>query len=270
MWFFYVIDYVPVRFSNRWLNNLYHAIDRFCVRQADMTWNLAEPMVKAREQSGLESRYRSKQIAVPVGTEILFNYRPATKATNKSKNLELVYLGILSEEQGVGTLLKALTALKKHQKLPSFTVRIIGSGPLEAELKEQAESLGLSDQVMFSGYVAKDEDVNRMLTAASIGLAPYAIKPLSFKQFTDPGKIKTYLGAGLPIIMTDISPIAAVIKEKGAGLVIDDDPAALQQAIETFLTDPAQLARCRRQAQQLAQSYQWNTIFNQAFDQIQL
>jgi len=53
--------------------------------------------------------------------------------------------------------------------------------------------------------------------------------------YGDPGKTKLYSACGLPVIMTDNTPYAKIIKETHAGLVIDYNEDSLRYAIKKLL-----------------------------------
>ncbi|MDJ0703826.1 MAG: glycosyltransferase, partial [Leptolyngbyaceae cyanobacterium MO_188.B28] len=62
-----------------------------------------------------------------------------------SRHKELVFLGRLVSDKGVDILLEGLAILGKHQLSPQLT--IIGSGPEEANLRQQTVELHLTEQV---------------------------------------------------------------------------------------------------------------------------
>ena len=252
---YYVIDYVPNRFKANWLNRLYHWLDRYCVSQADETWNLSEAMATERARVGLSTEAGSRQRTVPIGTHQL---KPAVKSSRSEFFPELIFLGILSPEQGIELLLEAWP--KILVAVPKARLTIIGSGPLADSVRSSRVP------IRFLGYLPEQADVDKYLATADIGLAPYEIRPDSFKQFTDPGKIKSYLGAGLPIVMTNISAIAQEIKRAGAGKIVTNDVEVLVEAIVSLATNSDDYEQAARAAQKLAQGYLWTNIFDTAFD----
>lgn len=62
----------------------------------------------------------------------------------------IVYLGRLSKEKGIGTLVKAM------RNFPAVTLKIIGEGPIEKNLKSQVVSLKLNN-IKFLGYKSGEE-----------------------------------------------------------------------------------------------------------------
>ena len=132
----------------------------------------------------------------------------------------VVFLGHLVERQGVSTLLAALAALRERGV--EVSADVVGRGPLEQALRAEAAEFGLDGSVTFHGFVPRHEDVERILAAASVGLAPYEAG--SFTQYADPGKLKSYLAAGLPIVTTEVPPNAQELERAGAAVLIDGSP----------------------------------------------
>ena len=108
--------------------------------------------------------------------QVIWNIPPAfTSAkqpfqdSSKSEGLKLVFVGQITEKKGVKVLLHALAALKEH----SFECRIVGgsefSGPLEKELHDMTESLGLANMVKFTGRV---QDPTPHYAWADVHIAP--------------------------------------------------------------------------------------------------
>src|SRR6267143_2858776 len=62
---FYTIDYTPTRFRNPVLNHMYRILDRYCVQNSDLTWNLSPRMSQARRY--LTTKSNGREITVPIG-----------------------------------------------------------------------------------------------------------------------------------------------------------------------------------------------------------
>ncbi len=256
---FYTIDYIPKRFTNPLLNTLYHKLDDYCVRHADYVWNLSPVMTEMREQKGIEPKYREKQLIVPIGTHIL----PQGKI-RKDPNL-LVFMGHLRPGQGVDLLINALPLILKKQ--PKAKLRLVGSGPLEQELKKQVKELGLVGAVEFTGFVPSNNAMRNMLLEGTIAIAPYVDDETTFTRYTDPGKPKEYLAAGLPVIITRVPKFAETIERRNAGKAIDYDKEELADAVVSLLSSK-ETQKYQANARRLASEYEWKIVFNQAFAQM--
>lgn len=136
-------------------------------------------------------------------------------------------------------------------------------------LEKRVQSLHLENSVTFTGFVKDNREVDTILASCYVGIAPYRLTENSFKPFTDPGKIKSYLGVGLPIVMTNVSHIADVIRKREVGLVITDTKKDIIQAIESLFSDSVLSARMKRNTMELAKEYDWNIIYSTAFTQLE-
>ena len=112
-----------------------------------------------------------------------------------------VYIGRLSHEKGIDTLLEAAKGL--HQ----IPLRIYGSGPIEQELKEKYSSL---PNVKFMGKV-DSENVVKALSGARFSVVPsewYENNPLSLIES---------LCCGVPVVGANIGGIPELISNPNCG-----------------------------------------------------
>lgn len=132
-----------------------------------------------------------------------------------------------SEEKGVPFLLRSIAALKKKTAVP-FRVLIVGSGPDFDRDQALARELGILDRVVLTGFRS---DTARILAASDIYLNSSRSEAMSFA-------ILEALGAGLPLVVTDVGGNPELVRTGGdCGLLVpygDEDAyaAAMQQLIE--------------------------------------
>jgi hypothetical protein len=70
-----------------------------------------------------------------------------------------------------------------------------------------------------------------------------------------------YLWVGLPAVLSDGDPAAALAREHGFALVTPpEDPEAVAQALITLLTDEARRAELADRARALARHYTWDSV----------
>jgi glycosyltransferase involved in cell wall biosynthesis len=151
----------------------------------------------------------------------------------------ILAVGRLAAQKGFGTLIEA--AARWRDIRPEPVLVIVGEGPLEAELKEQAAALGLT--VEFAGLRT---DVPRLLAVAAVFVLPswWEGQPLVLQEA---------LRAGVPIVATRVGGTPALAGEDAAVLVPPGDPERLVAAVRAILTDPALAARLRAAAAARAQ-----------------
>ncbi len=105
----------------------------------------------------------------------------------------LVYLGLLTEYQGTGHLLKALQIIKSHRQ----DVHLLLMGfPAVKYYQAIAHELGVADSVTFTGKIFY-EDAPRYLALGDIAIAP----KLSATEGS--GKILNYMSMALPTVAFD-------------------------------------------------------------------
>jgi glycosyltransferase involved in cell wall biosynthesis len=114
--------------------------------------------------------------------------------------------------------------------------------------------------VTFHGYVDDHRDVEQILAGCSIAVAPYRSSDMTFTRHADPGKLKAYLAAGLPIVLTEVPPNAHELAEHAGAEIVTDDSAALADAIARALSSPDQWRTRRSAALAYAQRFDWNRL----------
>jgi glycosyltransferase involved in cell wall biosynthesis len=255
---YWCVDFVPQRFGRGMVTRAYDAFDRLCCRRADARFELSSAALEGREaRHGIPSDQLAPARVVPMGAWL---DRVPTTPTDGHKRRRVVFLGHLVQRQGVALLMEALALL------PDVTADVIGRGPLENELRRDASQLG--DRVRFHGFVADHRDVERILAGASAAVAPYELDPESFSRFADPGKLKSYLAAGLPILLTDVPPNARELAERGGAELIPFSAEALAAGIERLLAAPDEWQRRRVAALSLAREFDWPVILGPALESV--
>jgi glycosyltransferase involved in cell wall biosynthesis len=259
---FYVIDYVPQRFESRWLNDVYHWIDKLCCQKADAIWNVSPAMMQARRARWSSVDGFAPDMTVPLGCPFDRIERLSIKDVNRH---HVVFMGSLTYEQGIGLLLEAWSAIRA--RVADANLVIIGGGELEAALRAQTKQLRIESSVRFLGFIPDDVEMEQILSRCAVGVAPYREDKASFKYYADPGKVKLYMAAGLPVVITRVPPIAREIEQANAGITIRYDCAELAQAVVALLSQDDLYVRQRENAIKFAERYSWQLIFDDAFAQ---
>ncbi|MBI4039371.1 glycosyltransferase [Candidatus Daviesbacteria bacterium] len=258
---FYCIDYVPERFANPHVNRLYHWVDRLACAGADITWNLSPRMADGRNSRW--ERSLGRQVTLPIGVH--FN-RIHRLPLDQIHHAEIVYLGTLLEKQGVQLVIGALT--KIASQIPNLHFLVIGSGPYEEQLKELTKQKGVEALVTFAGYVEDHQQVEEMMARGAVAVALYNKEVDQFSYYADPSKVKNYLAAGLPVIITDVPYIAQEIVQKKAGIIVEYQEEQMVDAILGLLKDPRELAKYRQNAVNFARDFDWDVLLTKAFAEL--
>jgi len=255
---YWAVDFVPDRFGPGFATKVYDAVDRYVCTHADYRVELTQEGLDGRnEYMGVSEEKLAPSIVVPMGAWL--SRTPKTSKGSWSQK-KIVYMGHIVERQGVDNVVKAMALLVKRD--PLIKLDIVGGGPDEHKMKELAEKLNVTKHITFHGFVESHEDVERLLSEATVAVAPYAKIPSNFSVTSDPGKIKAYFGASLPIVMTDVPPIAKVLSEKGAGLICEDNPGSVTEKIMEYLGDEKLWSRARAASADMAKEYDWEVILS--------
>ena len=255
---YYVIDYNPIRFPNRFINFLYHKSDQFCVRHCDETWNLSPRMIEGRKKCfGFDG---GNQKVVPIG--VWFDRIPR-RDFNDIERYTAVFVGHLLEKQGIQHVIRALPQIIKQ--IPDFRFEIFGDGPYKPKLQELVNELGLNHIINFRGHIESHEELENTISKYALAFALYNMREengtLSFTYFADPAKLKLYMACGLPVFITDVAYNAKDIEKEGCGIIVSNDFEVISQNVISLLSDSDRLSNMRDNAIRYASKYNWLAIF---------
>jgi len=257
---YWCVDFVDDRFGDGVATRAYVALDRLCCTRADRRVELSDAAREARDRRHAGAHLAPADV-VPMGAWV-----DRVPVTAVQLAPVVGYLGHLVPRQGVPTLLEALALIRSRGR--TVRAEVIGKGPQEGELKALAAELGLAADVRFHGFVPDHRDVERILATCSIGAAPYVDDPASFTRYADPGKLKAYLAAGLPVVTTAVAPNVGELAGAGAAVVVDDDPGELARALEALLEDEEEWRRRRTAALSLRDRFDWNALLEPALQRL--
>ncbi len=113
---------------------------------------------------------------------------------------------------------------------PEVTLAIVGDGPLLTTQKQLASELGISDSVLFTGYLPRREDVYSVLKQSTLAVFP------SWYEGFCVAAVEA-MASGLPVVASDIDVFHEVIDDGGL-YAPPDDPHAFSEKILTLLNNP--------------------------------
>lgn len=187
------------------------------------------------EGSELLQRFATRVTALPLGIDLAPFRNPSPAALAYAKELGARHgsplwlcVGRLIYYKGFAVALDAL------RSVPG-TLVIIGTGPLEAELRAKASELGVADRVVFHGHATGDELVGAYRAATAFWF-PSVARSEGF------GLVQVEaMASGCPVINTAIpgSGVAWVCWHEREGLTVPvNDPTALAAAANRLLSEP--------------------------------
>jgi len=136
----------------------------------------------------------------------------------RGSGLRLSYLGLMEEARGVGLVIEAVALARKRGV--DVHLDLVGDGRALGAFRDRASALGLSSEVVrFRGFVPYNEALSE-LVQADAGLVPHFAN--ESWQTTIPNKLFDYMSLGLPVIASDVTPVARILQETGAGRLFRD------------------------------------------------
>jgi glycosyltransferase involved in cell wall biosynthesis len=142
----------------------------------------------------------------------------------RAHNPTLLTVGLLEPEYDLPLQIKVLA--KVRERFPDAGLTIIGSGSLEAELRELIQSKPYADHILLCG------DVPHPGALRAIAESDLFLRTTLYDG--DSVSVRESLFIGTPVIATDNG-----MRPEGTHLIPCSDPDALRQAIESLLTQPA-------------------------------
>ncbi|HEX8170319.1 MAG TPA: glycosyltransferase family 4 protein [Thermoanaerobaculia bacterium] len=206
---------------------LYRYMTPRAYRAADVVFAPAESFAALAVRSGArESAIELLPNGVDPAELGLTGDEPPLPPRAAGEPLRMLYVGRLAIEKGADVLLRACARLT----VP-FTLDVIGSGPLEARLREEA-----MPQVRFLGVQP------RPALGALYREHHLLVLPSLTEAF--PLVLAEAMVSGLPVVATDVGAVADVVDEGVNGIIVPPgDEASLAAAIERLGRDEAERVR---------------------------
>jgi glycosyltransferase involved in cell wall biosynthesis len=159
----------------------------------------------------------------------------------------VLYLGRLEEVKGLPYLLDAFASLQREDAV----LVIAGTGSEQANLKRYVQGKGVTDRVVFAGYIQPERTVSYYALAYV-----YILPSITTPYFKEPWGlvVNEAMNQGVPVIATESVGAAAggLVQDGVNGFIVPErDSAALAQALDRMLDNPGlreQLGENARQA----------------------
>ncbi len=211
---------------------IYNILDRFMLRSCGRIIAVSSGIMSELVRNGINaSRVTVIQNAVDCSDkdkQIDENRIEKRNFLSIDKNKFLIgYVGRLSEEKGVNYLIEAASMLKQLNE--TFNLVILGDGPKKSELCSQANSKGLDNEIIFTGF---QKDIDRWLPALDVFVLP------SLTEGT-PMALLEAMSMGIPVIASAVGGVPGIIKNGVNGFLLDPgDYKGLSETITLLINDP--------------------------------
>jgi glycosyltransferase involved in cell wall biosynthesis len=238
--------------------NYLHAVKHRCYKDSYILSALYSASLAGNRMAGMTDKvaayvcltnfYRQKMLEVGLPENKIFirpNFiDPSAFAPDRSSpgsGEYALYLGRLSSEKG------PLTVLRAFEKLADVPLKIVGTGPLEAEMKQYIRDKDLRnvEMVGFKSGADKWQLIKNAL---------FAIIPSEcYENF--PMVSLEYFSGGKPIIASNLGGLPHIVEEGKTGMLYrPGDVDHLVEKIRCMLARPAQIAEMGKRGRELAET----------------
>jgi glycosyltransferase involved in cell wall biosynthesis len=150
----------------------------------------------------------------------------------------LVYMGSFFYFSGLSDALDELAEVSKSS--PNLKFLIVGGGDQDAELRQQVKRLGITEKVVFTGFVSYEE-LPRYLKIADIALN--TLEPTLVANVAFPNKVLQYMAAGLPVVSTRLDGLEQTFGERAGITWASDSRGVIRAASKLSQQTEAELRR---------------------------
>lgn len=234
-----------------WL--LYYPVERCLARKTDVLITIN------REDYERAKTFKAGRVEyVPgVGLDVRKFQEPRTSRAEKRKELGigsddfmLLSVGELIPRKNHAIVLDALGELKKRNQLNGISYLLCGEGPLESELKQHAETLGIAEYVHFLGYRS---DISDICHCSDLFVF------MSLQEGL-PVALMEAMASGLPAICSDIRGNHDLIEHGKSGELLEQKPKAVAEAIEKLRADASLRERYAQEAEQTIRRFDLSVV----------
>jgi glycosyltransferase involved in cell wall biosynthesis len=211
------------------LPNYYSSIGRIYEQiSLSMPFKLIHSVSNAsRDDVLLHNSNRQVRVIYPSIDENIYNGMTVTY-----ENFVL-YIGRLVFYKNVDVLIRAFERVVKE--LPAAKLVIVGEGPMEADWKELARFIGVSDSIVFTGYLPQHEKMKLLRSCSALAL------PSTFEGFGL--VILESFALHKPVLVSNIPPLDEIVDHGVNGFLLpQNEPIHWAKAIIDVLNN-GQLCR---------------------------
>ena len=161
---------------------------------------------------------------------------PALDGEEKTENSYALFIGRLSPEKGIWTLIQAF------EKLPQVQLKIVGTGPMEQELRDYIREKGISN-IELLGFKAGEEKWQVLRNSFCLVL------PSEWYENFPITALEGFMAAK-PVVASRMGGLPYIVEEGKSGLLFEAGKSAeLAQRIQHLADHPeeaTQMGRCGR------------------------
>ncbi len=213
-----------------------HAANRWLYRRVDHLIAVSRSVLERYEALFRAGALERSRVSVVQSAYLPERFHPGVDGHPLRRQLGLSdaaplvgVVGRLVADKGQDDFLRAAAIVLRRRQDARFL--LVGTGSLEAALKELARALGIAPAVRFLGF---RDDVPEITAALNVSVLP------SIDCDASSAVLKEALACGVPAVATTIGGAGEILRDGETGLIVPPrDPARLAEAILALVDDPA-------------------------------
>jgi glycosyltransferase involved in cell wall biosynthesis len=163
---------------------------------------------------------------VPVASKLKAKEKTVTKSAEKI----ILYQGAVNVGRGLEQAIRAMKFVQNARLV------VAGDGDIRQQLEQLTESEGLKNKVQFLGRLSI-KDLAKLTPQAHLGLSIEEDLGLNYR-YALPNKLFDYIQAKVPVLVTNLPEMAAIVRKYKIGEVTDSlEPKLLANIFSEMLTD---------------------------------
>jgi glycosyltransferase involved in cell wall biosynthesis len=254
---YYTVDYAYQRFRNPILNGIYHRLDLFAAKKADLLWSSCKKIKDIRTKQNIKE---SKNIYLP--------NMPALKDIKTNREVEpfsLVNIFSNHKQLDLEIMLGALSRLIPYY--PGIVLKLIGRGGFAEDLIAKIKDKQLLEHIKFMD-IASHSSALQEISSSMIGLECNT-QTDSWNEFREPLKIMEYLSLGLPVVSKPGHGMTEEIVVKNLGFIVTNSNEMFA-AIHSLFSNPGLYCEIKQNAAEFVKRNNKEEIIKRSLAQIGL
>jgi len=174
----------------------------------------------------------------------------------KTEEKVLLFVGRLGKEKNIEFLIESFSKLKKVNH--TLKLLLVGDGPYKGVLEAQIKRLGLEKEVIFAGYIPREEVYRYYATADMFVFASVTE--------TQGLVILEAMFCGLPVVAVKASGVEDMVEDSVSGFLTPLDINAFNEKVLEVIGNPELQKKFIENGEKRAQDFSPENTFRKIFD----
>lgn len=178
-------------------------------------------------------------------------YRAAStpeKAATGQKHI--IYQGALNVNRGLENLILSMKYLE------NVSLWLVGDGDIKRQLEQLVADNQLTSRVLFKGKLPFYQ-LSEITAGASLGVSAEEDAGLNYR-YALPNKLFDYIQARIPVMVSNLPEMAAIVAQYDIGLVCTDNtPVGMARCIQKAVNDTSLIEKWRQNLEVAANELVW-------------